>query len=448
MLTNCGCREISHEPIEFKIDECHPQVYASCGPLLPNSNEIDWCKLQSKVICGFQKVIKQLECGIQPDIEIILEEISLIFMNTCGYNVAKKMYSTDIEEDYFLRHNHFLSEFETQEEKDQVLLNLGIYDKINNMVTEDKLIEGLNTKIGFVAEIGEYYYGFASDIHYGIWTKTGDNNLILGKWLRPDYLPVSYTIVFNNIGGDHIDPITVAKGMFFDFPEPTYSSDSTKRFIGWFTDYNETTGEVSGTQYNVGDRFIPTQGMEFYAKWERKYVVTFNSNYVNGPNQTTVIVDYNTLFNSLTFPNLTREDGYIIKGWNVQPDGSGQNPTNITTDITLYAQWELGYKYKLTTSVPEEEPSQNYWSFSNGQQMTLGQLEGWNSWSGQESQYLIFPTKNQTNISYYFKHNHGTLSVLNNYSIQENPINEIVVFKRVSRYPFAELNIDDIVQIL
>jgi len=34
-------------------------------------------------------------------------------MNSCGYNVAKKMYATDLEEDYFLRHNNFLSEFET-----------------------------------------------------------------------------------------------------------------------------------------------------------------------------------------------------------------------------------------------------------------------------------------------------------------------------------------------
>jgi len=58
MMTNCGCREISHEPIEFKIEDCRPQVYASCSPLLPNSNEIDWCKLQNKVICGFKKVIK------------------------------------------------------------------------------------------------------------------------------------------------------------------------------------------------------------------------------------------------------------------------------------------------------------------------------------------------------------------------------------------------------
>ena len=435
MTFGCGCREISRTPIEFKIQEC-PQVHINCGPLLPNTNDEDFDILQKKIICDFKKVIKQLECGIQPDIEIILEEISLLFMNGCGYNVTKKMYSTDIEEDYFLRHNNFLSEFSTQEEKDQVLLNLGIYDKINNMVTEDKLIEGLNTKIGFVVEIGEYYYGFASDIHYGTWTKTGDNNLILGKWLRPDYLPISYTIVFNNIGGDHIDPITVAKGMSFDFPEPTYSSDSTKRFIGWFTDYNETTGKVSGTQYNAGDRFIPTQGMEFYAKWERKYTVTFNSNYVNGPSQTTVIVDYNTPFNSLIFPNLTREDGYIMKGWNIQLDGSGQNPTNITMDITLYAQWELGYKYKLSTEALELEPE---WNYSDKQQITLKQLVGWDNWKGQPTQYIIFPKQDEKSaISDYI----NILDMFNQSIIEDfnivNINNIMVVIKQIGFSPLDD----------
>lgn len=435
MTFGCGCREISRTPIEFKIQEC-PQVHINCGPLLPNTNDEDFDILQNKIICDFKKVIKQLECGIQPDIEIILEEISLLFMNGCGYNVTKKMYSTDIEDDYFLRHNNFLSEFSTQEEKDQVLLNLGIYDKINNMVTEDKLIEELNTKIGFVVEIGEYYYGFASDIHYSTWTKTGDNNLILGKWLRPDYLPISYTIVFNNIGGDHIDPIIVAKGMSFDFPEPTYSSDSTKRFIGWFTDYNETTGKVSGTQYNAGDRFIPTQGMEFYAKWERKYTVTFNSNYVNGPSQTTVIVDYNTPFNSLIFPNLTREDGYIMKGWNVQLDGSGQNPTNITMDITLYAQWELGYKYKLSTEALELEPE---WNYSNKQQITLKQLVGWDNWKGQPTQYIILPKQDEKSaISDYI----DILDMFNQSIIEDfnivNINNIMVVIKQIGFSPLDD----------
>jgi hypothetical protein len=29
-------------------------------------------------------------------------------------------------------------------------------------------------------------------------------------------------------------------------------------------------------------------------------------------------------------------------------------------DITLYAQWELGYKYKLSTEALELEPEWNY----------------------------------------------------------------------------------------
>lgn len=205
MMTNCGCREISHEPIEFEIQK-RPQVYVNCGPLLPNDNEPDLCELQSKVICDFKDVIKQLECGKKPDIENILEQISLIFMKGCGYNVAKKMYSTDLEEDYFLRHNNFLSEFETQEEKDQVLLNLGIYDKVNALLTRDDVQEMLDSEIDVISsDVNdmrnslEKKFGFVwtdpntaicyafSDISsfekwYSLENRSEDSPRILGKW--------------------------------------------------------------------------------------------------------------------------------------------------------------------------------------------------------------------------------------------------------------------------
>jgi hypothetical protein len=38
--------------------------------------------------------------------------------SNCGFGVTKKMYASDPEEDYFLRHSNLLSEFNTQEEKD------------------------------------------------------------------------------------------------------------------------------------------------------------------------------------------------------------------------------------------------------------------------------------------------------------------------------------------
>lgn len=541
MMTNCGCREISHDPIEFKIQDCRPQVHINCGPLLPNTNELDWGKLQTKVICDFKDVIKQLECGIQPDIEIILEEISLLFMNNCGYNVAKKMYSTDLEEDYFLRHNNFLSEFESQEEKDQVLLNLGIYDKIKNMVTEDRLVNGLNTKIGFVAEVGKYYYGFASEVSYSIWTRTMEDQLIIGKWLRPDYVPIKYTIIFNNMGGDPVNigeiengRLDITEGMFFNFPEPTWNSDSTRNFVGWYLNQ-----EYTGEYYNSGERFIPKSGMTFYAKWVRepriltfysnygnnestvidtylgetvnlcqalvrtgysfsgwntqqdgsgtnygandsyivgenqsfyaqwninRYTVTFNYNYSSDPNipsVETIEVNYGTELNSiLPKQNYVTNDGKIIKGWNINKDGNGHNPEIVTEDITLYAQWQSAYAYKLVGSDIElnfvEEPS---WDYSNGQRTTLKQLAGWNNWKDKQFQYIIFPRKDQlSNIGDYFVHQDDSgLSLLNNYNyvitqdereqiIREQPT--FIVFYRSSRRPFGKLNEDDIVQIL
>lgn len=41
----------------------------------------DFCELKHKIICEFYNIIKSLECGKQPDLELILQEISLIYMN-------------------------------------------------------------------------------------------------------------------------------------------------------------------------------------------------------------------------------------------------------------------------------------------------------------------------------------------------------------------------------
>lgn len=202
-MTGCGCSKVTNEQFEFKIRDCDkPQIYSNCQ-LLPNTNDQDLDDLINKIICDFQKVIKQLECGIQPDIELILEEISLIYMNNCKYNVTKKMLATDPEEDNFLRHLNYLSEFSTQEEKDQVLLNLGIYDKVNALVTRDEvhaivenrisevasivneLNRALDKKIGFVTKIDNIYYGFSDSSSFMTWMGDGSNtnsSLILAKW--------------------------------------------------------------------------------------------------------------------------------------------------------------------------------------------------------------------------------------------------------------------------
>lgn len=378
MMTNCGCREISHDPIEFKIQDYNPQVHINCGPLLPNTNEEDWCKLQNKIICDFEDIIKQLECGIQPDIEIILEEISLIFMNGCGYNVAKRMYSTDLEEDYFLRHNNFLSEFETQEERDQVLLNLGIYEKINNMITKSEvndviestksqfndivdnnvaeLNEKLNTKVGFITKIGKYYCGFASSIHYAQWLETENDNLIIGRWIGGEYVPDEYTIVFNNFGGDPVHPITVIEGFPITFPIPTWSSDSARVFDGWYTNYDAETQEYSGTKYNPGDKIIPKLGMVFYGKWHIEHrILTFYPNY--GDN--TPFTQNIPLFRSVNLSEVISREGYTFTSWNTESNGNGTSYSfgqsyMVEMNQSFYAQWQIN-QYTVTFNSNENQ---------------------------------------------------------------------------------------------
>lgn len=90
MRTNCGCSQIKYEPFEFNIIE-KPKVYFG-STLLPNiTNRID--ELPNKIICDFKQIINKLECGIQPDIETILEKISLVYMNNCDYQygITKKV---------------------------------------------------------------------------------------------------------------------------------------------------------------------------------------------------------------------------------------------------------------------------------------------------------------------------------------------------------------------
>ncbi len=214
MRTDCGCIEIKHEPLEFEITGPVPNL-TKCPFILPNTSEEDWCRLKSKIIFDFQDIVKKLECGIQPDIELLLEEISILYMNSnCGFGVTKKMYASDPEEDYFLRHSNLLSEFNTQEEKDQVLRNLGIYDtlqeisettitaeevesivnskinpvntKINNSNSKIALLESaLGMKIGYVFTEDGMCYGFSDRDSYNSWVISGKSKnspLIIVSW--------------------------------------------------------------------------------------------------------------------------------------------------------------------------------------------------------------------------------------------------------------------------
>ena len=79
IYNTCGCNNIVPEPFESEIENI-PQCECQCETTKRVSRD-DFCSLKNKIIGEFLDVIKKLECGIQPDLELILQEISLIYIH-------------------------------------------------------------------------------------------------------------------------------------------------------------------------------------------------------------------------------------------------------------------------------------------------------------------------------------------------------------------------------
>lgn len=76
-MNRCGCNPIQ-EPFEFPIENSiNLDSYGiKLQELFPISNNID--EFKDKIICEYIGIIDKLECGIQLDLEFLLEEISLV----------------------------------------------------------------------------------------------------------------------------------------------------------------------------------------------------------------------------------------------------------------------------------------------------------------------------------------------------------------------------------
>lgn len=141
---NCGCGEVTNERFEFNIID-KPINSMVIDFELPNKTDRTEC-LREKIIQDYYKIIDNLECGIQPDLENILEEISLIDIKINGnFGVAKKVYSNNdgTDEDDYLRTKKYLSEFDKELEKKRATDNLGL-DRFNHTLMSIIEYENLN----------------------------------------------------------------------------------------------------------------------------------------------------------------------------------------------------------------------------------------------------------------------------------------------------------------
>lgn len=84
-MTRCGCNPVP-EPFEFKLPEKTQIITGVKSPQLPELfpmvNNLQ--ELKNKIICEFLGIIDNLECGIRPDLEFLLEEISLVEIEENG----------------------------------------------------------------------------------------------------------------------------------------------------------------------------------------------------------------------------------------------------------------------------------------------------------------------------------------------------------------------------
>ena len=76
-MKQCCCKN-EPEQIEFPIEDCFKNQEIYIDDYYPDVKNL--CELKQKIILDFLNIVNKLECGIQPDLEFLLQEISLIYI--------------------------------------------------------------------------------------------------------------------------------------------------------------------------------------------------------------------------------------------------------------------------------------------------------------------------------------------------------------------------------
>lgn len=178
----------------------------------------------------------------------------------------------------------------------------------------------------------DVYIGITDTILYAVW----EEKIILE----------TFTITYNangGLGAPDTQRITQGESLTIPNVEPTRQGCT---FLGWSTNSNATSAT-----YKKGQTYPVNSSMALYAVWQvNGYTVTYNTNGGSGgPAQETV--DYG---GSVTVSSIEpTKTGYTFKGWDTSSTATtvryqaNDIITNITTNIDLYAVWEIN-SYKVT----------------------------------------------------------------------------------------------------
>jgi uncharacterized repeat protein (TIGR02543 family) len=152
-----------------------------------------------------------------------------------------------------------------------------------------------------------------------------------------------YTVTFNiNNATSGTTPAsqTVYAGESITLPSGTGITKTGYTFGGW-----NTNNAGTGSNYNAGSSYEPSDNITLYAKWNeiQQYTITFNINNGSGTTPAPQTVNAGA---SITLPgqgDITRI-GYTFDGWNTASNGGGTNydagsSYMVNGNVTLYTKW-------------------------------------------------------------------------------------------------------------
>ena len=207
------------------------------------------------------------------------------------------------------------------------------------------------TRDGYV--FSGWYTDAAATDFYDFGAVTEDITLYAG-WA--DAAGDVYTVTFDlNYDGAEDIVSQFPAGSPIRFPQ---AEREGYRLEGWYTDEALTEKFESGTAVNAN--------MTLYARWVDSLIVTFDYNYEGAAAPFTVAVDSG---NPVEKPADPVRSGYAFAYWSDSANGGEYNfDTPVTSDLTLYAQWNTQYVFEAEDV---DVSDINSWGFSGNATGTM-----------------------------------------------------------------------------
>ena len=193
----------------------------------------------------------------------------------------------------------------------------------NETVATQPVVAGFNAKVPDAPTGDTEFNGWYSDAAltqpFDFGKVITEDTTVYANWVK------NYTVTFNSNGGSSVQAKTVREGA--NVAVPTAPTGETE-FNGWYSDAALTT------PFNFGS--VINADTTVYAKWIKKYTVTFNTN--GGTAVDAAIVKEGM---NVTMPAEPRKDDADFVGW--YSDAALTTPFNfgsvINKDTTVYAKW-------------------------------------------------------------------------------------------------------------